>query len=173
MHWHRLIAMLTAGVVVLWGGAAHAKEFSAHLSGFNETPAILSDGTGTFSIDLDTKAAMANYTLTYSNLSAPVTQAHIHFAKARVAGGIIVFLCTNLGNGPAGTPTCPANGGTVTGTITASSILAVPAQLVPAGNFDALEDALTSNTAYANVHTTNAPAGEIRGQIRRLDTNEQ
>ena len=34
-----------------------------------------------------------------------------------------------------------------------------------AGDFDALEDALTTNTAYANVHTSNFPAGEIRGQI--------
>ena len=35
------------------------------------------------------------------------------------------------------------------------------------GDFDALTDALTSNTAYGNIHTVNFPAGEIRGQIRR------
>jgi hypothetical protein len=28
-------------------------------------------------------------------------------------------------------------------------------------------DALNSNTAYANIHTTALPAGEIRGQVRR------
>ena len=38
-----------------------------------------------------------------------------------------------------------------------------------AGNFDALTDALTSNTAYANVHTKNFPAGEIRGQVRKSE----
>jgi len=54
---------------------------------------------------------------------AAVTQAHIHFGKRHVAGGIIVFLCTNLGNGPAGTPACPDSAGTVTGSITAASII--------------------------------------------------
>jgi hypothetical protein len=36
-------------------------------------------------------------------------------------------------------------------------------------DFDALEDALTSNTAYGNIHTTKFPAGEIRGEIRRAE----
>jgi hypothetical protein len=102
-----------------------------------------------------------------------VTQAHIHFGKEHVAGGIIAFLCTNLGNGPAGTPACPANSGTVTGTITAASVEAILKQNVSAGDFDALEDALTSNTAYANVHTTAFPAGEIRGQISSQDDQGQ
>jgi hypothetical protein len=98
-----------------------------------------------------------------------VTQAHIHFGKEHVTGGIIVFLCTNMGNGPAGTPACPANGGTVTGTITAGNVLGVAKQNVNAGDFNALARALTSNTAYANVHTMVYPAGEIRGQILAVD----
>jgi CHRD domain len=38
---------------------------------------------------------------------------------------------------------------------------------VAAGNFDAVVQALDSNTAYANIHTTSFPAGEIRGHVRR------
>jgi hypothetical protein len=167
----KLIATAVAtGLVGFSGTYACAEEFFAHLIGVNETPSILSDGSGTFKLDLDRRAGTASYELTYSGLSTPATQGHIHFAKARVAGGIIVWLCQSATNpGPAGTPTCPPGGGTVTGTITANTVVAVPAQLVAAGDFDALTDALTSNSAYANVHTTAAPAGEIRGQIRERD----
>jgi len=171
----KLVATVAAaGIIGFSGTYAHAEEFSAHLIGVNETPSILSGGSGTFKLDLDRSAGTANYELTYSGLSSPATQAHIHFAKARVAGGIIVWLCQTATNpGPPGTPTCPPDGGTVTGTITASTIVAVPAQLVSAGDFSALTDALTSHSAYANVHTTAAPAGEIRGQIYRSDNNEK
>jgi len=74
-----------------------------------------------------------------------------------------------LGNGPAGTPTCPSNSGTVTGTWTAASVQAIPTENVNAGDFDALTDALTSNTAYANIHTTAFAAGEIRGQVHLVE----
>jgi hypothetical protein len=55
----------------------------------------------------------------------------------------------------------------VTGTLTAANVLALAGQNVPAGDFDAVADALLSDTAYVNVHTTNFPAGEIRGQLSR------
>jgi hypothetical protein len=122
---------------------------------------------------LDKKAGTATFTLTYSNvgttapLTGTVTQAHIHFGKRRDSGGVMVFFCTNLGNGPVGTPACPANSGTVSGTLTAASVVAIAGQNVKAGDFDALVDALESNTAYANIHTTILPAGEIRGQVHR------
>src|SRR6266852_1827869 len=67
---------------------------------------------------------------------------------------VMVFFCTNLGNGPAGTPACPANGGTVTGTLTAASVVGPTAQNVSPGDFDADIAALNSNTSYANTETT-------------------
>jgi len=177
MRRYRLVeAAVAAGVVALWGGVAHADDYSARLSGFQElgglnaeTGAILTDGTGTLQLDLDVKSKTATYTETFSGLSSAVTQSHIHFGKAHVPGGIIVWLCqTALKPSPtAGTPFCPTGGGTVTGTFTAASVIAVPMQNVTAGDFDAIEDALAANTAYANVHTVNFPAGEIRGQVRQ------
>jgi len=177
MRWHIFIeTILTMSVFVLWGGYVHADDFSANLSGFEEigplgggeTGAILSGATGTLRLRLDKRSRSLAYTLTYSSgLSAPVTQAHIHFGKRHVGGGVMVFFCSNLGNGPAGTQACPAGGGTVTGTITAAGVVGPAAQGVTAGNFDAVVQALDSNTAYANIHTTSFPAGEIRGQVRR------
>jgi hypothetical protein len=112
-------------------GVASAQEYTARLSGFfeigpinNNTGAILSNGTGRLHLDVDQNSA--TYSLSYWGLTSNVLQAHIHFGKVHDAGGIFVFLCTNLGNGPAGTPACPTTGGTVTGTITAASVIAVP-----------------------------------------------
>ena len=178
-------AILATTVVAFSGGYVHAEEFFARLDGFQElgalnaqTGAILSDGRGTLQLDLDKASQTATFTLTYSNVgttspkTGTVTQAHIHFGKVHSSGGVMVFFCTNLGNGPAGTQSCPANSGTVTGTFTAASVVAIAGQNVNAGDFDALEDALTSNTAYANIHTTALPAGEIRGQVRRGDGDD-
>jgi hypothetical protein len=153
--------------------AAPAEEFRAVLSGFNETGAlnaqsgaVLSDGRGTLELKLDRQAQTVSFVLKFSNLSAPVTQAHIHFGKNHMSGGVMVFFCSNLTSAPAGTQQCPADGGTVTGMLTAANVLALTGQNVKAGDFDALADALESDTAYVNVHTMAFPAGEIRGQIR-------
>jgi len=193
---------LCAGVLALWGGRADAEEFSARLDGFQElgslpnvtqnpttgvvtaanpTGAILSDATGTLKLDLDETTGKATWTLTYSNvgttppLTGTVTQAHIHFGKARDSGGILVFFCTNL-TPPVGPPTpqnCPMNSGTVTGTWTTADVVAIAGQNVRAGDLDALTDALLSNTAYANIHTTALGAGEIRGQIHEGDLDKK
>jgi len=178
-------AILATAVVAFSGSYVHAEEFFARLDGFqelgalnNQTGAILSDGSGTLRLDLDRTSNTATFTLTYSNvgttapLTGTVTQAHIHFGKVHSSGGVMVFFCSNLGNGPAGTQSCPANSGTVTGTFTGASVVAIAGQNVRVGDFDALEDALTSNTAYANIHTTALPAGEIRGQVRRGDGDD-
>jgi hypothetical protein len=201
---------LCAGVLALWGGRADAEEFSARLTGFQElgslpnvtqnpttgvvtaanpTGAVLSNGTGTLELDLDEKAGTATWTLTYSNVgttppkTGTVSQAHIHFGKSRDSGGILVFFCTNLTPPPVGAPLpkpCPSPSGTVSGTWTSADIVAIAGQNVVAGNFDALVDALESNTAYANIHTTSGttpdtafPAGEIRGQIHEGDLDKK
>lgn len=173
-----LAATLCAAATARADDNGTIERFHARLSGFNEvgalnaeTGAILSGGTGTADVDLDKSAASATYSLTFSGLSAPVTQAHIHFGKNHVPGGVIVFFCTNLGNGPAGTPACPASG-TVTGSWSAGSVVGPAAQNLPAGDFDGLVAALESDTAYANIHTAKFPAGEIRGQMHHADRDD-
>jgi hypothetical protein len=79
----------------------------------------------------------------------------------------MVFFCSSLPTHPAGVQPCPANAGTVTGTLTAANVLGPAAQGVTPGDFDAIVDALESDTTYANIHTMAFPAGEIRGEIRR------
>ncbi len=58
------------------------------------------------------------------------------------------------------------------GTLTTASVVGPVPQNVAVGDFDAVIDALNSNTAYANIHTTKFPAGEIRGQVRRGERDD-
>jgi hypothetical protein len=190
MQRHRLIGTaLCSGMLAVWGAYAGAEEFSARLDSFqelgalnNQTGAILSDGTGTLRLNLDRKSKMAAYILTYNNvgttppLTGTVTVAHIHFGKNHASGGVLVFFCSTAAlpatfTGPT-PPACTDHDGTFRGTFTAANVQAVPTQNVVAMDFDALADAIESNTAYANIHTTALPAGEIRGQVHRGDRDE-
>ena len=158
-----------AAVIIVCLGATTVfgqDNFSAKLRGFSEvgnTGPTNSPGSGEFHATVTDSSL--TYTLTYSALSTPVTQAHIHFGEPGVSAGVMFFLCTNLGNGPAGTPACPANGGTVTGTITASSIVGPTGQNVTPGDFATALKIMRAGVGYANVHTTKFPVGEIRGQV--------
>ena len=161
-----LVAVLGLTVTVANAGDG-ATRFAAHMSGFNEVAPIFTDGNGTFRATVN--GNQLTYTETFGGLTSNVTQSHIHFAQKGVNGAIFLFLCSNLGNGPAGTPACPAGGGTVTRTVSAADILGVASQNVPAANFAAALRILRSGDAYVNVHTTSFPGGEIRGQVRATD----
>jgi hypothetical protein len=107
-----------------------------------------------------------------------VTQAHVHFAQRGVNGGIMVFLCSNLGNGPAGTQACPPAGtkdnpAVVTGTFDAADIIGgANAQGIAPGEFLKVLRAIRAGSAYANVHSDLFPGGEIRGQLLFLPAGE-
>lgn len=143
-------------------------KFIGKLTGFEETPAILSNGTGIFVSTVDETDTTLSYTLTFSALSSNPTVAHIHFGQMGIAGGPIAFLC-----GGGGKPICPVGGGTVKGTLVAADVLAIPSQGISAGNFTQFLNVMRSNIAYVNVHSSLHPAGEIRGQTKALLHDER
>src|SRR5260370_29359756 len=98
-----------------------ATKFSTSMNGFQETPAILTNGSGTFHATV--QGNTLTYTETFSGFTTNVTQSHIHFGERAVSGAFFVFLCSNLGNGPAGTPARPAARGTASGTGTGGHVL--------------------------------------------------
>lgn len=142
------------------------RKFKATLIGNEEVPALSNPGTGTFIMLIDFSDTSFQYSLTFSGVSGTgATQAHIHFGQKSVNGGIMVFFCTNLGNGPPGTQACPANG-TVGGTITAANVGAGAAgQGIAAGEFAEVLAGIRAGTVYVNVHSVLFPGGEIRGQL--------
>ena len=161
-----VIAVLGLTIVSTSADQGNTESVSAKLQGFNEVSPVLSNGTGSFTATIT--ATTLSYTLTFSGLSGSATQAHIHFGQPRVGGGVFLWLCGSvLIPGPVGTPKCPAPGVTLKRSgVTAADIQAIAAQNVTAGDFAGVIRIIRSGNAYANVHTTKVPAGEIRGQIR-------
>src|SRR5262245_7329369 len=159
------IAALGAGSFALAGSGTN--NFKGDLSGYGETPVALSTtGNGTFQAKIDDAAQEITYTLSYADLEGSVLQAHIHFGSSQQTGGISLFLCTNLGNGPVGTQLCPAAPATVTGTLRPADVVGPAGQGIAAGEFAEIVDAMRAGKTYANVHSSKYPAGEIRLQLR-------
>jgi hypothetical protein len=161
-----IVAFALAG-----GSGAGFNHLTATMSGYQEVPAISSTGTADFTADVSQDGSSISWQLSYSGLEGNVTQSHIHFGQRSVVGGISVFLCTNLGNGPAGTQTCPGpHSGAISGTFTAANVTAGAAgQGIAAGEYDELVRAIDAGKTYANVHTTTWPGGEIRAQLNEGD----
>jgi hypothetical protein len=149
-----------------------ADQFDADLSGFNEVPTLSSPASADFDAKISRDETQIDYELTFSGFPTSVTQAHLHLGRRAVNGGIMLFICSNLGNGPAGTPPCPVTAGTVTGTWTPASVVGPTAQGIAPGEFAEVVQAIRAGAAYANVHTVAFPGGEIRDQVgkaRRRD----
>jgi hypothetical protein len=158
-----LVLFVLASTVALAQGFKRISEF---LVGYQEVPAVSTAGNGEFHARISNDESEIEYQLSYSDLEGNVTQSHIHLGQRGVNGGIMVFLCTNLGNGPAGTQACPAPPATITGTIRAANIGAgAAAQGITPGEMDELIRALRAGVTYVNIHSTLWPGGEVRSQI--------
>jgi hypothetical protein len=157
-----LLALVAAASTAL---ATGPRLLRADLTGFEEVMPVSTTGRGHLRLFIYPDRTTIAYELSYSGLQSDATQAHIHFGQLSVNGGISVFLCSNLGNGPTGTQACPLRSGTVSGLITAAAVLGPDAQGIAAGEIDALVEALREQMTYVNVHSTRWPGGEIRGQI--------
>ena len=157
------IAALVAASAGL--GDSGARSVSARLSGLQETPAVSTPASGEFHGKINSTDSELAYEIEFSGLEGTITQSHIHFGQKSVAGGIMIWLCGTATNpGPAGTPVCPQTG-KVTGTITAANVIGPAGQGIAAGEFAEALRAVRKGVAYANVHSSKYPAGEIRGQI--------
>jgi len=161
-----ILGLLIVGLVV--AQAFFIRRFDDTLSGYEETPLTLSTtGNGQFTgrvINTNGQQEI-QYTLSYEQLEGNVLQAHIHLGARGLTGGISVFLCTNLGNGPAGTQACPTAPATITGTLRPIDVIGPAGQGITAGQFDELVNAMKAGATYVNVHSSLYPTGEIRSQI--------
>ena len=166
-----VIAVVSASTFALAQGF---KQISEILTGYEEVPAVSTTGQGTFNARISNDETRIDWELSYANTESAVTQAHIHLGQKDVNGGITVFFCTNLGNGPAGIQPCPPAPATISGTIFAADVspnipatAAARGQGLNTGEMDELIEAIRAGMTYVNVHTVAIPGGEIRSQISK------
>ncbi len=132
-----LIAFLIAGT-----GCSKSSDtntdviFKATLNGASETPPNASEATGNATLTFNTGTKIFTVVVNYTGIEA--TAAHIHKGDVGVAGGVVF-----------GFPS------PVTSPINYTSVALDSAQ----------EADLNNDLYYVNVHSTEFPAGEIRGQL--------
>jgi hypothetical protein len=140
--------------------------FHVSFDGYQEVIPVSTTGRGSLSLHVAPDGQSLGYALRYSALVGDVLQAHIHFGRPAINGGVMVFLCSNIGS-PVPTPACPGpHDGEVSGTLDADDVIGPSGQGIAAGEFAEVIAALRSSSAYGNVHSTLYPGGEIRANIR-------
>jgi uncharacterized repeat protein (TIGR01451 family) len=123
--------------------------FTTTLRGLNETAINDSGGTGDMKFELTANVLTAHGS--FNNLDSEFNGgAHLHLAMAGTNGGVVFPLTT------------VADAGNLGGVFLAASNVFV----LDSSQLAALGD----GNFYANVHTVNIPAGEIRGQVLK-ETN--
>jgi hypothetical protein len=128
------------------------------LSGENEVPAITSSVTGTATVDL-LEDGTIGYAMTLVNpdgvLLLGAAGAHIHCGASGMNGPVVAFLAQ------------PVDGGLLTSPLEVSGVLD-DSSIVNAAcgsTIAMLYASIKAGGAYINVHSTENPAGEVRGQI--------
>jgi hypothetical protein len=110
--------------------------FAMDMDGFQENPAVPTSGSGWGTFNIDTCSQQLHYYIVVESLDYPETAAHIHgLALPGTNAGVVHPL-------PAGSP--------------------------KVGTWDyppAMEEAILNGLTYVNVHSSQFPGGEIRGQI--------
>jgi len=125
--------------------AAAQGKFSVYLSGRQVVPANNSPGSGTCMVTINLTQTQGTVECRYRGLSSNVTGVHFHDNGPVGVNGPIRFDFSFTGG--------------TTGTINPLTFNTTPAQVAD----------MRSNKWYVDIHTTNFPNGEIRGQVKRAN----
>jgi len=134
-----LLTLLALASIAADGG----RKFTTTLTGAAEAPGPGDpDGSGSASLSLNPGVEMVCFELSVSGIALPATGAHIHRAVAGSPGPVVVPLIP------------PGESGTSSGCVSASRDLILAIMQNPDGY-------------YVNVHSTEFPAGAVRGQLSK------
>jgi hypothetical protein len=160
MNKTRTIALLVLVVLLATTGVALAAagNYRTHLAGRFEVPVNDSRAQGQAIFQLNRAGDELSYRLIVSNIEN-VTMAHIHLAPADANGPVVAWLYPSMP--PAQLIPGRFNGTLATGVITSANLVGPLA----GSDLSDLVAAIEAGNAYVNVHTSQYPGGEVRGQI--------
>jgi hypothetical protein len=156
-----LTTMAAALLVVTMAGAAQAQtvNFTATLSGANETPApgVTTGAFGSATVTWDATTQTLNWIIDVWNMPSGTNNAHFHVGGPGVAGPTVVNIAF---------PPGISNDFRLTGSATATNLLPRADQGIR--SWDDFGQSLLGGQIYINVHSANNPGGEVRGQVIRV-----
>lgn len=137
----RILAI--AACLLLSLSLAHADTiFTATLDGVSSNPPNASPATGFATVTLNSLETLITVNMTWSGLTAPATASHIHGPAGPGVNAAVIFPLTGVA-------------GFVSGSIAGESFAITPTEV----------SWLETGLLYVNIHTSNFPGGEIRGQL--------
>jgi CHRD domain/PEP-CTERM motif len=139
------VVAVAAGFLSVAPANAALIEFAATMTGSQEVPPTPSTGTGLSMVQLNDVADTITVNTSFSGLTSPATLAHIHGPAPVGVDAPVLFPFTGVPNA-------------ISGTIPTQVFTLTTTQI----------GQLEAGLFYVNVHTTNFPNGEIRGQLFRV-----
>ena len=153
------MAAAVLGVTMASPAQAQTVNFTATLSGSNETPApgVTTGAFGTASVTWDAATQTLTWIIDVWNMPSGTSNAHFHVGGPGVAGPTVVNIAF---------PASISNDFRLTGSATATNLLQRADQGIR--SWEDFGQSLLGGQIYINIHSANNPGGEVRGQVIRL-----
>ena len=155
----KFLGMCTGALalVLVLSTQVSAQTLTANLHGGEETPAALNSGMfGSVEVSVDPVNREVAVTLRVFNAPTPTTAGHIHIGAKGTPGPTVLNFPPAL-NGRTGDFAMTFRVGDTPGVFT-------PRPAIGINTIDDAIQAILGGNSYVNIHTTQNPGGEIRGQ---------
>jgi hypothetical protein len=166
-----LAALACAAVFACFPAHASILVFNADLNSSQVVAGSASNAAGFETVTIDTALKTVTIDLTWSGLSGPSDETHLHNGLPGQVTNFNYFdeILGTVDSDPSRSVPCPWNDGLYVNCAPASGSLhdvdTITSGFFDASTFDALVAVFESSGMYTDMHTQLYPDGEIRGQL--------